>query len=94
MLSFDVAFELDARELDVEFNHDSQELMVEFENLHEITVVGDVEYYAGKYDVTPLITAQTLYTQNKMMNDNVRDDMIPTRELENAAGGVTFIVGG
>lgn len=42
MLSFDVAFELDARELDVEFNHDSQELMVEFENLHEITVVGDV----------------------------------------------------
>lgn len=83
MLSFDVAFELEALELDVEF-----------ENLHEITVIGDVEYYAGKYDVTPLITAQTLYTQNKMMNDNVRVDMIPTRELENDAGGVTFIVGG
>ena len=94
MLSFDGAFELDARELDVEFNHDSQELMVEFENLHEITVTGDVEHYTGEYDVTPLITAQTLYTQNKMMNDNVRVDMIPTRELENAAGGVTFIVGG
>lgn len=94
MLSFDVAFELDARELGVEFNHDSQELMVEFENLHEITVTGDVERYTGEYDVTPLITAQTLYTQNKMMNDNVRVDMIPTRELENAAGGVTFIVGG
>lgn len=94
MLSFDVAFEIDAQELDVEFNQGLQELIVEFENLHEITVVGDVDYYTGEYDVTPLITAQTLYTQNKMMNDNVRVDMIPTRELENAAGGVTFIVGG
>lgn len=94
MLSFDVAFEIDARELDVEFNQGLQELIVEFENLHEVTVVGDADYYTGEYDVTPLITAQTLYTQNKMMNDNVRVDMIPTRELENAAGGVTFIVGG
>lgn len=63
----------------------------------EVSVSGGIPFYedyTGEYDVTPLITAQTLHTKDKHMNDNVRVDMIPTRELENAAGGVTFIVGG
>lgn len=55
---------------------------------------GDIEHYDGAYDVTPLITAQVLPTRDKLMDDNVRVDMIPTREENNAAGGVTFIVGG
>lgn len=54
----------------------------------------DIEHYDGAYDVTPLITAQVLPTRDKLMDDNVRVDMIPTREENNAAGGVTFIVGG
>lgn len=53
-----------------------------------------IEHYDGAYDVTPLITAQVLPTRDKLMDDNVRVDMIPTREENNAAGGVTFIVGG
>lgn len=36
----------------------------------------------------------TLPTRSKTMRDDVRIDMIPTREIPNAAGGVTFIVGG
>lgn len=63
----------------------------------DITVSGGTplyENYTGEYDVTPLITAQTLYTRDKHMVDDVRIDMIPTREINNAAGGVTFIVGG
>lgn len=55
---------------------------------------GDVEHYDGAYDVTPLITAQVLPTRDKLMDDNVRVDMIQTREKNNDAGGVTFIVGG
>lgn len=55
---------------------------------------GAVDYYEGDYDVTPLITAQTLPTRSKTMRDDVRIDMIPTREIPNAAGGVTFVVGG
>ena len=51
-------------------------------------------YYDGAYDVTPLITAQRLATSRKLMRDDVRIDMIPTREIANDAGGVTFIVGG
>ena len=53
----------------------------------------DIEHYAGEYDVTPLVTAQVLATRDKLMDDNVRVNMIPTREESNAAGGVTFIVG-
>ncbi len=94
MLSFDVEFNQSSQELNAVFDSDLQELNVEFQNYHEVTVIGDIDYYTGEYDVTPLITAQTLFTRDKMMNDNVRVDMIPTRELENAAGGVTFIVGG
>lgn len=94
MLTFDVEFAQSSQELNVEFDSDLQELNVTFQNYHEVTIIGDVEYYNGEYDVTPLITAQTLYTRDKMMNDNVRIDMIPTREIENSSGGVTFIVGG
>lgn len=54
----------------------------------------DIEHYTGAYDVTPLITSQVLATRDKLMDDNVRVDMIPTREENNASGGVTFIVGG
>ena len=57
------------------------------------TLSGDIEHYAGEYDVTPLVTAQVLATRDKLMDDNVRVNMIPTREESNAAGGVTFIVG-
>ena len=64
--------------------------------LGEVVVVekGNADYYDGAYDVTPLITAQRLPTRSKTMRDDVRIDMIPTREIPNAAGGVTFIVGG
>ena len=92
MLSFDVSFELDARELDVEFNRDSRELMVEFENLHEITAIG--EHYTGAYDVTPLITAQSLPTAGKRMRSDVTVKAIPYYEVSNAQSGETVIIGG
>lgn len=63
--------------------------------LGEAVVVekGNADYYDGAYDVTPP-AAQRLPTRSKTMRDDVRIDMIPTREIPNAAGGVTFIVGG
>lgn len=64
--------------------------------LGEAVVVekGNADYYDGAYNVTTLITAQRLPTRSKTMRDDVRIEMIPTREIPNAAGGVTFIVGG
>ena len=58
-----------------------------------LLIFNEPEHYSGEYDVTPLITAQILYTAAKLMDDNVRVDMIPTSEEINASGGVTFKVG-
>lgn len=57
---------------------------------------GDVvfENYTGSYDITPLITAQRLPTENKHMTSDVVVRMIPTSEVQNSAGGVTFTIGG
>lgn len=56
-------------------------------------VTKEEERYDGQYDVTPLITSQVLRTQAKFMEDDVRIKMIPTEELSNESGGVTFVVG-
>lgn len=52
------------------------------------------EDYTGSYDITPLITAQRLPTANKHMTSDVLVRMIPTSEVQNSAGGVTFTIGG
>lgn len=78
---------------DVIFEQTSQRLPVTFDNFQKVKIVEGVEIYEGTYDVTPLITSQVLPTNEKYMKDDVRIDMIPTREVQNASGGVTFIVG-
>lgn len=50
--------------------------------------------YTGSYDITPMVTSQTMQTKNKHMTDDVLIRVIPTREAPNEAGGVTFVIGG
>lgn len=52
------------------------------------------EDYLGDYEVNPLITSQVLPTYDKHMIDDLTINMIPTREIDNASGGTTFIIGG
>ena len=72
--------------IDVAFKQTHQTLELTFDNFQRVD--GTADYYDGTYDVTPLPT------RSKTMREDVRIDMIPTREIPNAAGGVTFIVGG
>jgi hypothetical protein len=65
-----------------------------FDSTFDQYVSGTNEYYNGSYDITPLITAQTMAVKEKTMRDDVLIRMIPTREVLNAAGGVSFIIGG
>lgn len=88
MLRIDVAFKQTRQTLELNMAAGDQT----FDNFQRVD--GAADYYDGAYDVTPLITAQRLPTRSKTMRDDVRIDMIPTREIPNAAGGVTFIVGG
>ena len=92
MLRIDVAFTQTRQALELDMAAGDQALGLTFDNYQRVE--GAAGYYDGAYDVTPLITAQTLPTRSKTMRDDVRVDMIPTREILNAAGGVTFIVGG
>lgn len=88
MLRIDVAFKQTRQTLGLDMAAGDQALGLTFDNFQRVD--GAADYYDGAYDVTPLITAQRLPTRSKTM----RIDMIPTREIPNAAGGVTFIVGG
>lgn len=49
--------------------------------------------YEGDYIVTPMVTAQTLPTQDKVMNNNLTVKEIPTYEVSNESGGNTFYIG-
>ena len=92
MLRIDVAFKQTRQTLELDMAAGDQTLELTFDNFQRVH--GAADYYDGAYDVTPLITAQRLPTRSKTMRDDVRIEMIPTREIPNAAGGVTFIVGG
>lgn len=57
------------------------------------TEITGLDYYDGEYDITPMVTTQVLSTREKAMRDDVIVRMIPTHELPNEQGGVTFILG-
>lgn len=50
-------------------------------------------YYEGEYEVDPKFEEQTLETKQKSMHDDVKVHEIYTAEVDNIAGGVTFIIG-
>lgn len=50
--------------------------------------------YNGSYDVIPKIEAQTLYTKDKLMLDDVNIRSIPRADVSNVQGGVTITIGG
>lgn len=50
-------------------------------------------YYEGEYEVDPKFEEQTLETKQKSMHDDVKVNAISTLEIDNEAGGITFIIG-
>ena len=50
--------------------------------------------YNGSYEVISKIGAQTLYTKDKLMLDNVSVRGIPRADVSNIHGGVTITIGG
>ena len=91
---FEVKFSPTNQRLPIEFQSNNQSFEVAFDAIQKVILRPDTDRYEGTYDVTPLITSQVLPTNRKFMEDDVRIDMIPTKEINNASGGVTFIVGG
>ena len=50
-------------------------------------------YYDGEYAITPTFDRQALHTKQKSMSDDVTIEKITTLEVDNEAGGVTYIFG-
>ena len=50
-------------------------------------------YYEGEYVITPKFTEQVLETKQRSMSDDVTVEKITTLEVDNEAGGVTYIFG-
>lgn len=80
-------FEADFETSNADFSTDFSSVQVYIKSDH------DMEHYEGDYDITPLITTQVMGTKDKIMDDDVTIEMIPTKEIENEAGGVSFIIG-
>ena len=56
-----------------------------------ITIAG--EEYAGPYEVTPRLYAQSLDTDGKLMEDDVTVYEIPVTRTTNPTGGLTVLIG-
>lgn len=50
-------------------------------------------WYEGEYVITPKFTEQVLETKQRSMSDDVTVEKITTLEVDNEAGGVTYIFG-
>ena len=53
----------------------------------------ETETYDGPYEVTPMLTAQTLETQHKLMLNDVSVNEIPITYTSNPYDGKTVLIG-
>lgn len=59
----------------------------------ELVITGSYERYEGAYTVIPSSAAQTLYTADKYVSNNINVREIPYAEVSNGAGGSTVTIG-
>ena len=60
---------------------------------HTGTAVVDAPEYAGPYDITPLLSTQTLPTAKRLLQRNLTIKKIPQYEVTNDSNGYTLIIG-
>lgn len=59
-----------------------------------VIISSDAPKYTGVYTVTPETFQQTLYTEGKILVDDVTVKEIPYYEVSNEYNGKTVIIGG
>lgn len=62
-------------------------------DLGPITIGKKCEDYEGTYIITPRVYEQTMETEDKHMQSNVRILQIPLTEVSNLSGGKTATIG-
>ena len=91
-MQIDVQFRQTGQKLSVIFK-DNNAFGTTFEAFQKVTERPGVDYYTGKYDVTPMVDPQSLATKDKFMKDDVRVQSIPYYDVGNTSGGSTVYIG-
>ena len=91
MADFEVKFHQADQRFDLKFTAPHQQFALGYNEVQQVTV-REVDNYEGDYDVTPMVTSQTLKTKDKFMLDDVRVKEIPVFNVGNTAGGSTFYI--
>ena len=87
-----IRFEESDELFDTKFSESNEAFDVDFSDVVEI-LSGDVPKYKGEYVVTPRVAAQTLYTAQKYLEQDVVINKIPYFEVTNNSGGKTASIG-
>lgn len=90
-VKFLVGFNKSGFAVPVSFEEVSSDFFLEF---GEVINTGHFPLYAGEYEVTPKIEAQTLNTANRSMERDVTIHAIPYYEVDNDYNGQTIVIGG
>jgi hypothetical protein len=87
----DVEFKEIKGEFDLQLNESESSFDAIFEHYQGGTDA--VEAYDGEYEVTPSFSEQTLPTQQKLLEKDMKIEKIPYAEVTNNSGGITVIIG-
>ena len=74
-------------------NESQQEIETIFSAYQESSVEKEIDPYGGSYDVTPMVSAQTLPTAQKKMIQDMTIKGIPYFETSNSHNGKTEYIG-
>lgn len=86
-------FKENTQKLAIGFFEKQNSFAVNFSGMQVITqYIGDP--YEGEYEITPMVTAQTMPTKNKTLTEDLTVLAIPYHDVSNTAGGRTIYIGG
>ena len=77
---------------DVKFNLLKNRIPVIFDEIREINIKEEPDYYQGSYEVTPTVKGETLATAKKTMLMDLIINKIPYAEVTNTANGLTVTI--
>jgi len=89
-----ILFSEDNRSFATEFRTTNRQINVGFEHLEVVTLMENVEYYKGQYDVIPSPSSVVLPTAKKMLQNDVTVQAIPFFIVSNTSGGDSVYIGG
>lgn len=92
-MQFEVLFKRTEQRFDIAFEQTNQSIPILFNNYQASSGTCLHEPYAGSYEVTPRVDAQTLATKQKFMQEDLTIKEIPFFNVSNTAGGSTVYIG-